>query len=321
MSSYVDQIIANAKNGTPTETESTEQKPAETQPTETEQKPEETKPAEPAATPAEEPPAETKPAKPDLSTISKEEKAEHAFKRQLAKQKEKYEGTIASMNSRFDSLEKMIKEGIAPKKEEPVKTRADFPLDKGGDDAYIAYLTKRGVTEALAEQKAEQEKAAAEKAEQDKIESENQEQIDAAKDVFRKNCESTFTDAKELANFHSLVGKALDRGLAEVLDIAPAVRDYIFTQPDGPAILNKMLQDRPTMEKVLNVRGNPMLATITLHELGAQIRSERAKPAEPEQQAQPKGMPHIGKPGARSDGPRNVMGSDKDIIKFIRSVH
>ena len=61
--------------------ETQQQEPPQEQPDETRQQ-------------QEQPKENTKPAKPDLSTLSKEEKAQHAFQRQLARQKEKYEASI-----------------------------------------------------------------------------------------------------------------------------------------------------------------------------------------------------------------------------------
>ena len=319
--SYMDKIIE--ENTKPAEPQATpDPKPSETPAPETPAEPD----ATPSASPTPEPPKETPKApelKPDLSTLTNEQKAEHAFKRQLGKQRAKYEEIINGMNSKFDSLEKLIKESATPKKEEPQKTRADFPLDKGGDDAYIAYLTEQGVKKALAEQKAEQEKADAQKAENERKIAENDAQLNATKEMFGNNCKAYFTEPEKYEAFRVKMNKAVDNGFADILDMAPAIRDYLFTQPEGPMLLEAMLNDKDTMAKVLNLHGNPILATVTLHQMGQELKAKKEQPAPtaPEQPAQQKGMPHLGKPGARGDGPRNVMGSDKDIIKFLRSVH
>ena len=320
--SYVDKIIE--ANSTPAEPNTAEpevkaEEPKAATPAE-EPKPEDPPKAEEPKQdpPAEEPPKAAEP-KPDLSTLTKEQKAEHAFKRQLSKQRERHEaeikGLVDSFQKQFDDLKNSLKQP------EPKKTRADFPLDKGGDDAYIQYLVKQGMDEARAAEKAEKAKMDAEQAEKEGQQRELEEHYQVIRDTFNENIKKTFSDPAQHEAFIKNLKRANDNGFAQILDMAPAVRDYIFTQEDGPAVLNKMLLDRSTMEKVLNSRGNPIVATITMHSIAEEIKAEAAKPAEPEQQPQQKGMPHLGKPGARGDTSRNVLGSDKDVLKFIRSVH
>ena len=86
--SYMDKIIE--ENTKPAEPQATpDPKPSETPAPETPAEPD----ATPSASPTPEPPKETPKApelKPDLSTLTNEQKAEHAFKRQLGKQRAKY---------------------------------------------------------------------------------------------------------------------------------------------------------------------------------------------------------------------------------------
>lgn len=284
-----------------------EEKPEENQEeTKTEDKPEE-KPEDKTA----EPPKE----KPDLSNISQEEKAQHAFRRQLNKQASKYESIIAEMNSKFDTVSKELADLKKSKSAEPVKTREDFPLDKGGDDEYIKYLVKQGMDAERAEQAA---KDAAAKAEQDKKAKEEQEVLEQqriAADTFNQNCRAAFKD-DAYNGFQANLKRAVDNGLAELLDQAPAVRDFVFQAPEGPLVLNEMLSDKGAFMRIMSRGGNPMSAIIEMHDLAKEIQSRAQAPTEEKPKST---MPNIGKPGAKQAGHAATMWeSDEALIDYVR---
>ena len=264
-------------------------------------------------TPPEDKPADPPKEKPDLSNLSQEEKAQHAFRRQLSKQKEKHEAEIKDLKDSFQKQFDDFKASLKPS--EPKKTRKDFPLEEGGDDAYIDYLTEQGVKKALAEQKAAEEKAAAEQAEKDREARELQQQQQAAADTFNANCRNAFKDG-EYDGFRKNLKRAVVNGLAEVLDEVPAVRDYIFQEPDGPIVLNEMMNSKESFVRIMSRGGNPMSAIIEMHDMAREIR-ERSKNAPTEQPKNP--MPAIGKPGAKQGGNAGTMwDSDEALIDFVR---
>lgn len=325
MDKLVDQISSREEEApveTPVETpeETTEEtvteQPGEKETTQ-EQEEESPNPApDDTGTGEEEQPEEQPREKKDLSGIPKEEKAQYAFKRQLEKQRTKYEQQIQKMHDTFQKQFDEFKQSL--KQPEPLKTRADFPIGDGGDDAYIDYLTEMKVNKILAErdskakaQEAEDEKARAEAAEADKA---YQEQVT----VFQDNCKQCFTDAATYANFAQKVNKGLENGLGELLDRAPAVRDYIFTNPNGPTVLDEMLSNRDSFVRIMKTAGNPMMATLELHDMANEI-ANRAK--EPKEQ-KPAGMPHLGKPGSRGGtASRPLPTNDKDLINLVRKIH
>ena len=306
-----------------------EETPAETVEPETEETPtEETVPEETHDEPApaeEEKPAEETPTeeeapkkepKPDLSKLTKEQKAEHAFQRQLAKQKAKYESSLDDIKNTFQRQFDEFKQSIQPKPEpEPIKTREDFPIGKGGDDAYVKYLTKLGVDEALAAHEAERAKKAEEEAEAAKKAEELATQQREVADYFSNNAKQTFGD--QYPEFEKRVQKGVANGLAEVLDEAPAVRDFIFSSPEGPTVLNEMLASRESFVRIMSRAGNPMTAIIECHDLAKELAS-RAK--EPEQQAPTQKMPSLGKPGAGSapSTAPSIWKDDASLIDFVR---
>lgn len=250
--------------------------------------------------------------KPDLSKLSKEEKAEHAFQRQLSKQKAKYESSIddlkKSFQSQFDDLKKQL---TAKKEPEEAKTREDFD----SDDEYIDYLSQRGVDKRMAEIA---EKEASEKAEREAREKEEADRLEQQKqvaDYFMNNAKTAFKE--DYGEFEKLVQKGVQNGLTEVLDEAPAVRDFIFGNPDGPMVLNEMLQNKDSFVRVMSRAANPMTAIIECHDLAKEIANRKTV----EEQPQPRQvMPSIGKPGAGSapSTAPSMFKDDASLIDFVR---
>ena len=105
-------------------------------------------------------------------------------------------------------------------------------------------------------------------------------------------------------------------GLADVLDEAPAVRDYIFSNPNGPAVLNEMLQNKDSFVRVMRLAANPMDAVIECHELARELASRVAEPAP----APAPKMPSIGKPGAGGSTRTapDMYHDDASLIDFVR---
>lgn len=255
---------------------------------------------------------DSKPKK-DLSGISKEEKAEHAFRKQLAKQKERHAQEIEELKGSFSKqLEDFKNEMKAKTEPEKVKTREDFPPDAGGDDQYITYLAERKVNAIMAErdEKAAKERAAQE--ERDRAAEAERTRMSEMKQAFGENCRRAFPEENSFREFTQRVDRATENGLGAVLDNAPVVRNFVFGRPEGPRVLDRLLSDRDTFRAVFSER-DPMMQTIALVNL-----AQQAQPVEPGPVDSP--MPKIGKPGSRGvsrdDG--GIFGSDESLVKFIR---
>lgn len=280
-----------------------EDQPSETvdQTPETEDQPSEEPKEEPKEETVEEQPKEEKP---DLSAIPQEEKAVHAFKRQLSKMKEKHKAELEEQRealkkefqAQFDEFKKSQTE---KKEEEPVKTRDDFADGKGGDEAYIKYLTKQGYMEAKAEDEKRLAEQRKQEEEQKQREAEEQAQRQQVADYFVQNAKADFGD--EYAEFEARLDKGVKNDLQGVLANAPAVQDFIFGTPDGPLVLNEMLKDRNAFVRIMSRGSNPTLAIIECHDLARELRQKRAMASQPVETA-PK-MPRMGKPGAGSSRP------------------
>ena len=198
---------------------------------------------------------------------------------------------------------------MSKKPEEP-KTRTDFE----SDDDYIKYLNKKGLEEVLAEQKEADAKAKAEQEEAERAQRE-------VTETFSQNCQRAFNNEEQYAAFAKKVNKALANKFGEILDEAPAVRDYVFGHPDGPLVLDKMLSDRNAFVRVMSRGNNPIAATIEMYEMAKEIKAERAgaQAEQPHVQEHPQIMPSIGKPGKGSgNSAPDVFGSDDSLLKYIR---
>ena len=271
----------------------------------------EDKPAEEEPKPAEDKTAEPQP-KPDLSQLTKEQKAEHAFARQLAKQKEKHK---AEMDAQREELRKEFQQQMdefkqSLKAEDKPKQREDFDTD----DEFIDYLTQRGVDKRMAEIEAANAKAKAEADAKAKQEAEAAEQQRQVAEYFNTNAKRTFGDG--YAEFEKTVQKGIANGLADVLDEAPSVRDYIFSNPNGPAVLNEMLNSKESFIRVMRLASNPMDAVIECHELARELSSRKAEPAP----APVPKMPNLGKPGAGGSTRTapDVFSDDQELIAMVR---
>ena len=317
--------MAGAGQEQPQETQpAAEDKPEDKPQEQPEEHQEQSQPTEdkPAEQPQEQPEQQQqqqeqpKPAKPDLSTLSKEEKAQHAFQRQLAKQKEKYEASIQELTGNFQKQIDELKNSMKKQEPKQVLTRDMFDTD---DDFLRALADERvkAIMESRDEEarkQAEQQKQA--EAEQAKV----QQRLAEQAETFKTNCAACFTDENERNAFEAQVSKATANGLADVLDQAPAVREFVFTDPDGPRVLNAMLADKTAFMRVMGRAGNPMACVIEMHDMARELKQAPAVQQQQQQQQPKPVMPHIGKPGAGGAGPAapSMWNDDEALINFCR---
>lgn len=310
---------AEAKAEPPKEEPPKGDKPAETQV--------ETKVETQVETSTEQPPKEKK----DLSSLTKEEKAAHAFRKQLAKRESKFEEALKSRDAEIENLKKAIEEMKAPKE---VKKRKDFETD----DEYIDYLTQHGVDKRLSERDA---KAAEEKAKADqaaKEEQEEQERRQEAIDGFQESVKEAFTDEAQATTFRKNIATATRNGLGELLDAVPPVRTFLLENgTTGVRVLDKILSDRNTFGRVFKPNNDPISMLIELHAIAHEVTdvsqnvshnvsqdvSHNVSQAEVQTQTSPEVTPKktaIGRPGQGGQGgaPGELHG--RDLIMHMRQV-
>lgn len=293
---------------TPSETPEETPKAPQEQPQETPQEQPEEHQETPQETPEEHQPRQI----PDDPV----KRAEYSFRCQLGRQKEKHEAELRERDERYSKLEQELaelKKQLQPK--EPVKTREDFEYDED----YLKYLNDKAVSEALAKR---DEETAKQKAEEEKKRAEQEQEmreIQERQQAWVSNVNEAFGgDNDRRDKFFKRVQYCNERGLGEVLDQCPVASDYLFNDPHGPIVFEKMLNDRATFERVFNTRRtSPMAMYYELRRIEDELTRPAPEAAPAPANAAPK-MMHLGKPGKQA-GSVNMQGDMFDDPKALRA--
>lgn len=292
----------------PTPAPAEEPKPEEPKP---EDKPAEPNPVEPS--PAEEPkPEEPKPEdKPQFQS-----RQEHAFKRQLAKQREKYEADLKERDGKIAELTRQMAEINKKVNPEVVKTRDAFQTD----DDYIRYLADLQVKRIMEERDAESAKKAEEEAANRKKQEEEAEELRQRQQEWNANVDATFGEDKQRKEaFLKRVDFCVKRGLGEILDAVPVAADFLMNQPNGVLVFEKLLSDKSAFERVFNAKTNPMEIYAELRDIRKEILSASPAPAPTPAPAKP--VPHIGRPGkqAGENTAPDIFSDPRAMKEFLRT--
>lgn len=255
----------------------------------------------------------------DTSQFTKEEKAEHAFKRQLARQKEKHQEEMQNLIKSFDQKLEDFKQSFKPQEKKAQPKREDFEYD----DDFVNALVKYNMEQ---EQAAKDEEAAKVRKEQEAAEAQQKalaEQQQAMADTFNSNI-STAIPEEERDDFSAKVKLATENGLAGLLDKAPAVRNFIFTTKRGPKLLHAMLKERDIFADVMRTAAtspDPMATYIELDDIARNFEYKKPDPAPGAQQEPQRTMPKLGKPGSggTKESALDVTSDDQALIRLMRS--
>ena len=277
---------------------------------------------------SDEPPAETPPAPEDNPATPPNpgeppvSPSEHAFRRQLNKQKQKYEDQIRSLtegfNKQIEDLRGQIS-GLKPK--EPDKTRNDFETD----DEYIDYLAKRRVDAILAERDANAKKAADEEAAKKKEQDDANAEVQERRNAFNANVDEAFGhDQARRANFNKRLAYCMERGLGEILDKVPIASNFLMNHPRGPLVFERILSDKNAFSRAFNERVlDPMDIYYELRQIDKEMAAEAAPggnpPANPVNRTP---QPHIGRPGKQGGndaGEPDIFTNRDAMIHYLRS--
>lgn len=230
------------------------------------------------------------------SQYSDLEKAEYSFKKQLGKQKQKYESILADQKKAFASLQERLE-----KLENPDKYKEKFRENFKTDDEYIDYIVQQRMNKILDER---DEKAMKDR-EQEAREEEAREFID-------KNIDSCFTTDEAKTDYYNTVKKAFDEGLEELMDKEKYCSEYIMRSPNGPRILYELAKDKEKVRQVYS-QSDPMSR---LFELKMIERELLAKPQVEKQN--PNLQKAIGKPGMSKETTTDIFSNKEDLKRFIR---
>lgn len=176
------------------------------------------------------------------SQFSHEEQMTYSFKRQLAKQRSKYEKQIADLQrqweERFDKLENPAK--YAP------KTRKDFEYD----DDYVKYLANEQVNAALEAKIAEYTKQQEEEQRQAQVDEEYRTMLD-------KTVKSIYNTPEAEKDWRAKVGEGMKAGLGSLIDGDQDLSNYIIFSPIGPKIMYELATNKKTVQDIFTIGMTP----------------------------------------------------------------
>lgn len=176
------------------------------------------------------------------SQYSHEEQMTYSFKRQLAKQRSKYEKQIADLQrqweERFDKLENPAK--YAP------KTRKDFEYD----DDYVKYLANEQVNAALEAKIAEYQKQQEEEQRQAQVDEEYRNMLD-------KTVKSIYNTPEAEADWRAKVNEGMKAGLGSLIDGDQDLSNYIIFSPIGPKIMYELATNKKTVQDIFTIGMTP----------------------------------------------------------------
>jgi hypothetical protein len=234
--------------------------------------------------------------KADKSQFSDLEKAEFSFKKQLGKQKQKYESILADQKKAFASLQERLE-----KLENPDKYKEKFRENFQTDDEYIDYIVQQRMNKILDEQN---EKAMKDREEEAKAEE--------AREFIDKNIETCFTTNEARTDYFNTVKAAFDEGLQELMDKEKYVAEYIMRNPNGPKILYELAKDKEKVRQIYS-QGDPMSRLFELKMIEREILT---KPTA--NKSNPNLQKAIGKPGISKETTADIFSSKDDLKRFIR---
>lgn len=176
------------------------------------------------------------------SQFSHEEQMTYSFKRQLAKQRSKYEKQLADMQrqweERFDKLENPAK--YAP------KTRKDFEYD----DDYVKYLANEQVNAAIEAKIAEYQKQQEEEQRQAQVDAEYRNMLD-------QSVKSIYNTPEAEADWRAKVGEGMKAGLGAVIDSDQDLSNYIIFSPIGPKIMYELATNKKAVQDIFTIGTTP----------------------------------------------------------------
>ena len=248
------------------------------------------------------------------------------IRKRLQKQATSFERKLAENDEAWKKKFEEFAAKFTPKPE--LKTRADFPADKGGDDAYIRYLVQQQNDQDHAARQAEADKQAAIEAEARKKQEQEEALIRQRQDVFRGNVDAAFKgDDERKAKFLQRVQYVSQKGFGELLDMNPAASDYLLGNPNGPMVMERIMNDMECFKRVFPARPlSPMEQFYELKRIEGEVRNPQPQP-QPQDNVPEKlrhlapNAPRVGRPGAQgtatSVDPMNDPKARRDLVRKL----
>lgn len=222
------------------------------------------------------------------------QKAEYSFRKQLGKQKSRYETQLAEQRKAFEDLQSRL-----DKLENPDKYKEKLRDSFQTDDEYIDYIVQQRMNKILDEQNEKNKK----EMEMDAQDAQFREQIDS-------NINECFNTKEARDDYMNVVKRAFDNGLEDIMDREKYVAEYIMKNPKGPKLLYELAKD-PNKVKQVYSQSDPMSRLFELKMI------ERELFTKPVTQS-PNLLKPIGKPGISKNETVDMFSNKEDLRNFIR---
>lgn len=231
-------------------------------------------------------------------TYSKEEQAAYSFRKQLGKQRAKYEDQYSQLQQQYNALLERLDRLENPDKYAPLN-RGQFQ----DDDSYIDALVQQRFDNMWNQKLYEAQQRYSEQAKQDQ-------EVHAYKTRQDGNVKKLFKTPEAEQQYRQAIGTALQNGLGELIDSDKDVAQYIMRSDLGPKILYEFATNPKEVEKMFSEGVTEMDRQFMIRDLENRLRSEITKPA----------MPVIGKPGVQAEAkPGSIFDSDDSILNYLRT--
>lgn len=231
-------------------------------------------------------------------TYSKEEQAAFSFRKQLGKQRAKYEDQYGQLQQQYNALLERLDRLENPDKYAPLN-RGQFQ----DDDSYIDALVQQRFDNMWNQKLYEAQQRYSEQAKQDQ-------EVQAYKTRQDGNVKKLFKTPEAEQQYRQAIGTALQNGLGELIDSDRDVAQYIMRSDLGPKILYEFATNPKEVEKMFSEGVTEMDRQFMIRDLENRLRSEITKPA----------MPVIGKPGVQAEAkPGSIFDSDDSILNYLRT--
>lgn len=226
-----------------------------------------------------------------------EERAAYSFRKQLAKQREKYEKNYVPKDQ-YEQLLQRIEKLENPEKFQPLN-RQQFQ----DDDSYIDALVQQRFDNMWNTKLQEAQQKYSEQARQEQ-------EVQAYKSRQDENVKKLFKTPEAEKQYRDAIAVALQNGLGELVDSDREIAQYIMRSDLGPKILYEFATNPKEVENLFNDGVTEMDRQFKIRELENRLRSEINKPA----------MPVVGKPGMGAETkPGSIFDSDDSILAYLRT--
>lgn len=233
------------------------------------------------------------------SERSKLEQASYSFRKQLAKNKQKYETRYNDLQSQYNDLLARLDKLEHPEKYQPLN-RAQFETD----DDYINKLVEERFNNVWQAKLEEAKK-------QYETENKQNEEINAYRSRADENVKKLFKTPESEKQYRDTIAKALNDGLGELVDTDKEVAMYIMRSDLGPKILYEMATNPKIVEDMFGEGVTEMDRQFKIRDLENKLRTAMVTPA----------APVIGKPGINQAQPNrgSIFESDDSILEYLRT--